>query len=460
VAGVLPAAVLLVVLASLGTVSFIWVAIAIALGIAVSFIWLAAAARELRAHAERVEAVASALEHRNLPPHLVPNDGDALGRAERRLLDAADSVAVEMDALAEQRDELEAILRSMTEAVVVTRRDGTVVLVNGAARAMFGLADDAAVRSRDFVELCRDPRLQGFVAQSMASQGGAVMHAQITIQNPAHYDLDVNAAPVLNTRGDVTAWVLVFHDITRLRVYETVRADFIQNLTHELRTPLSALCGYAETLVQGVDDPATRQRFLGIIERQSRRLGRLIDDLITLSDLERGLTPLRFEPLEVRKVMDDAAELMREQARRDGIAIEIDCPDGLPKLAGDHDRMQQVMLNLLDNAIKYTPREGRVTLSGCAQPGGVNGRAGIAISVTDTGEGIPAADIPRLTERFYRVDRARSRELGGTGLGLAIVKHIVQLHHGSLHIESRVREGTTVTVWIPADQTASGAQAS
>ncbi|MGH7864233.1 MAG: histidine kinase dimerization/phospho-acceptor domain-containing protein, partial [Candidatus Binataceae bacterium] len=324
-AGLVPAAVLLIVLAYAGHVSVIWVLIALALGAAVSVIWLVAAARDLRAHAERVEAVGSALERRMPPPHLVRGNNDELGRAERKLLDAADAVAGEINTLAEQRDELEAILRSMTEAVVVTRRDGSVVLVNGAARKMFGLGSDAAVQGRDFVEFCRDPRLQEFVARSMASLDGAVIRAQIVIQNPEHHDLDVNAAPILRARGEVTAWVLVFHDITRLKSYETVRADFIQNLTHELRTPLSALCGYAETLMAGVDDPATRRRFLSIIDRQSRRLGRLIDDLIALSDLERGLTPLRLEPLDARAVIDEAAELMREQAQRVGIAIEIDC---------------------------------------------------------------------------------------------------------------------------------------
>jgi two-component system phosphate regulon sensor histidine kinase PhoR len=460
-AGLLPAAVLLAVLGARGAVSWGWVIAAIAAGAIGGWIWIAAALKALRGRAERFAAIGEALEQRRSPTHLVTDEADALGRAERQLVDASDAVIDDLNSLTEQRDEFEAILRGMTEAVVVTRPDGAVVLLNRAARTLFALPDEAPVRARDFVELCRDPRLQEFVARSMRSADGGVISAQITIENPAHHDLDVNAAPVRNARGDVTAWVLVFHDITKLRTYETVRADFIENLTHELRTPLSALCGYAETLVRGVDDPATRRRFLTIIERQSRRLARLIDDLITLSDLERGLTPLKFEPLDVRKVLDDAAELMRQEARRAGVALEVECPDGLPKLFADHDRMQQVLLNLLDNAIKYTPREGRVTLRAFERDGGTDGRAGVALAVADTGEGIPAADIPRLTERFYRVDRARSRELGGTGLGLAIVKHIVQLHRGSLQIESKLREGTTVTVWIPAaEQALSPAQAS
>jgi signal transduction histidine kinase len=241
-----------------------------------------------------------------------------------------------------------------------------------------------------------------------------------------------------------------------------LRADFIANLTHELRTPLTALYGYAETLQKGVDDPDTQLRFLGIIERQSRRLARLIDDLVSLSDLERGLTPLNFEPLLPSRILEEAAELMREQATRAGIERVVKCSPDLPDLAIDRDRIHQVMVNLLDNSLKYTPRGGLVTLEARTRLDGVDGAGppfnppGIEFLVADTGEGIPAAAIPRLTERFYRVDRARSRELGGTGLGLAIVKHIVQLHHGTLRIESRLREGTTVTVWLPVSQSAAG----
>jgi two-component system phosphate regulon sensor histidine kinase PhoR len=281
-----------------------------------------------------------------------------------------------------------------------------------------------------------------------------MVSAEFQIQSPAPHYLAANAAPVRTNAGIAAAWVLVFHDITQLKSYETVRADFIANLTHEIRTPLSALCGYAETLVAGVEDRDTQHRFLSIIERQARRLARLIDDLITLSDLERGLSPLRLEPLEVRRVADEAVELMRERAERQGVTLETRYADDVVQAEGDRDRLNQVLINLIDNAIKYTPRDGRVTVevraAHQADSPGKEPREGVELAVADSGEGIPAADIPRLTERFYRVDRARSRELGGTGLGLAIVKHIVQLHHGTLRVESRLREGTTVTVWLPA----------
>jgi two-component system phosphate regulon sensor histidine kinase PhoR len=319
---------------------------------------------------------------------------------------------------------------------------------------MFALDSETDYGGRAFVELCRDPRLQEFVARSMsAGAEGEMVSAEFQIQSPAPHYLSANAGPVRTNGGAAAAWVLVFHDVTQLKSYETVRADFIANLTHEIRTPLSALCGYAETLVAGVEDRDTQRRFLGIIERQSRRLARLIDDLITLSDLERGLSPLRLEPLELCRVAEEAVELMRERAERQGVALETRYADEVAEVDGDRDRLNQVLINLIDNAIKYTPRDGRVTVEVRAArqaEAGKEPREGVELAVADTGEGIPGADIPRLTERFYRVDRARSRELGGTGLGLAIVKHIVQLHRGTLRIESRLREGTTVTIWLPA----------
>jgi len=450
--GLAPAAIFLIVLAATGAASGAWVAVVIVLGLALGAIPATAIGRTLSRRAERLDAVAAALQDRRPPPHLLPDGSDAMGRAERHLLDAADAIVAEVDSLAEQRDEFEAILRSMTEAVVVTGARGEVVLLNGSARRIFALGADTDYRGRPFVELCRDPRLQEFAGRSMRSADNNVMSAEIMIQNPAPLYVSASAAQIRTSRG--AAWVFVFHDITQLKSYETLRADFISNLTHELRTPLSALYGYAETLIQGVDDRETSTRFLGIIERQARRLARLLDDLVSLSDLERGLTPLKIEQLEPLRVLSEAAELMQEQAGRRGLHLEVKCPPGLPKLAGDRDRLHQVMLNLIDNAIKYTPREGRVTVEARAAAGanGANAKPGVALVVADTGEGIPAADIPRLTERFYRVDRARSRELGGTGLGLAIVKHIVQLHHGALRIESKVHEGTTVSVWIPAAQ--------
>jgi len=445
-AGFLPPALALVIIMTTGAHSLAWAFIAIGIGIVAGGASAFAIADSIIGRAERIEALAVALREHRAPGHVIPNDSDIAGRAERSLLQAADTVISEIGALTEQRDELEAILRSMTEAVVLTGARGEVILLNGQARKTFALNADANYQGRDFVELCRDPRLQEFVAGSTGSPNGEITTAEVHIQNPSPRYLAVSAAPVRRASGSGLARLFVFHDITQLKTYETMRADFVANLTHEIRTPLSALYGYAETLEHGVDDPETAKRFLGIIERQAKRLASLVDDLLSLSNLERGLAPLKLEAVAPRAVLEDAAELMRERAERNGVALMIEASDELPPMQADRDKMHQVFLNLIDNAIKYTPRGGRVTLIArvANRP-----TPTLEMIVADTGEGIPAADIPRLTERFYRVDRARSRELGGTGLGLAIVKHIVQLHHGSLGIESRVGEGTTVTVSLP-----------
>ena len=453
----LPAAVTLIALAANGSIWAGWVALTLLIGAVAGLIASLLIVRSWRAHGERLAALVDALERHEPPTHVGASEHDFMSRAEQRLLEAADRIASELDTLEEQRNEFDAILRNMNEAVVVTGAHGEIVLLNGAARRLFALQLEAGYAGRHFIELCRDARLQEFIARATSPDPREVITAEVPIQNPAQRYLEVSAAPVRLAAGGAGR-VFVFHEITRLRAYETVRADFIANLTHELRTPLTALYGYAETLQKGVDDRDTQQRFLGIIERQSRRLARLIDDLISLSDLERGLIPLKLEPLAPSRILEEAAELMREQAIRAGIQLAVKCSPDLPDIAIDRDRIHQVMVNLLDNSLKYTPRGGLVTLEARTRPDGINGAGppanlpGIEFVVADTGEGIPAAAIPRLTERFYRVDRARSRELGGTGLGLAIVKHIVQLHHGVLRIESRLREGTTVTVWLPITQ--------
>ena len=449
-AGFVPPAVALAIMTTSGVFSPRLALAAIVIGAIIGGLsaWAVAGAINLRA--ERIESLATALRTRRQPPHVTADDTDAMGEAERDLIRAAVSVIAEIATLTDQRDELGAILRSMTEAVVVTGARGEVVLLNGQARKTFALNADANYEGRDFIELCRDPRLQDFVTRATRSPSGQTTSDEVRIQNPSPRYLSVSAAPVKRGNGTGMAWLFVFHDITQIKTYETMRADFIANLTHEIRTPLSALYGYAETLAHGVEDKETERRFLGIIERQAKRLARLVDDLLSLSDLERGLAHLKMENLAPGSVIEEAAELMREQAERVGVALSLSVVAELPAIRGDRDKMHQVLVNLLDNAIKYTPRGGKVNLQARLASAAANGVGRIEMIVADSGEGIPAADIPRLTERFYRVDRARSRELGGTGLGLAIVKHIVQLHQGTLHIASRIGEGTTVTISLPS----------
>ena len=237
--------------------------------------------------------------------------------------------------------------------------------------------------------------------------------------------------------------MLVLHDVTELRRLEVIRRDFVANVSHELRTPLTAIKGYAETLLGPAgDERETARRFLAVIDRHSERLGRLIDDLLTLSDLELGRTPLRSARVGVGPAIDDVLQILAEpRGAARASASSAQSRPACRRVHADGDRLRQVLINLVDNAIKYTPAGGQRRCVR-AVPRPAPEHAGmVEIAIEDTGIGIPAQDLPRLTERFFRVDKARSRELGGTGLGLAIVKHIVQAHGGSLAIASTLGQG-------------------
>jgi two-component system phosphate regulon sensor histidine kinase PhoR len=257
----------------------------------------------------------------------------------------------------------------------------------------------------------------------------------------------VNGARLCGADEQPFGFVLVLHDVTELRRLEVVRRDFVANVSHELRTPLTAIKGYAETLLGPAGaDSDTRGRFLSVIDRHSERLGRLIDDLLALSDLELGRTPLRLGTVAVAPAVDDVLQVLGDAAERAGVELAGDVATDIPAVEADADRFRQVLINLVDNAIKYTPDGGRVVVRAAAANGAHGGM--VEVAVEDTGIGIPRT-ISRLTERFFRVDKGRSRALGGTGLGLAIVKHIVQAHGGDLEITSAVGRGTAVRVFLP-----------
>ena len=217
------------------------------------------------------------------------------------------------------------------------------------------------------------------------------------------------------------------------------------NVSHELRTPLTAIHGYVETLLGGaLEEPENARKFLEIVHRQTERLGRLINDLTDLSNIELGKASLHLAPTRLDEVVDSVLGVIAPRARAGEVTVRTEVPATLPLVKADHDRLAQILINLVDNAVKYTPDRGVVTVRGSEAPGKT-----VSVSVEDTGVGIPSADLPRITERFYRVDKARSRELAGTGLGLAIVKHLVLAHGGELHIESEIGRGTTVRFTLP-----------
>jgi two-component system phosphate regulon sensor histidine kinase PhoR len=406
--------------------------------------------RRTQRRIQRLVAFASKLATGEPPPYLAPERPDELGLLEARLAEMTRRVDGTISDLRVERERLEAILRGMVEGVLVTDLAGTVVLLNARARELLGLAPDASPAGRPLVALTRDPALGELMRELAAGASIASRDVTLSAGTGLGPTLQVNAARLRGADGAAFGFVLVLHDVTELRRLEVIRRDFVANVSHELRTPLTAIKGYAETLLgEAGDDRDTAQRFLAIIDRHSERLGRLIDDLLTLSDLELGRTPMRLMPVAIGPAVDDVLQIFAEPVARAGVRVEAQIAPGLLPVLADGDRLRQVLINLVDNAVKYTPAGGRVLVR--AVPATGDEQAGmVEVAVEDSGVGIPAQDLPRLTERFFRVDKARSRELGGTGLGLAIVKHIVQAHGGSLAISSALGQGTTVRVFFQA----------
>lgn len=355
------------------------------------------------------------------------------------LNEMAGRIEEQMHKLSSEQQRLAAILRGMGEGVMVTDTRGTVMLINPACRRQFGLQGD--VEGRPLVEVCRHPDLlQAFEEQR---ESGHEISCEITI--PAtNLVLRAHWVPLSGDNGK-RGTVAVFHDISDLKRVETMRRDFVANVSHELRTPVAVIKGYAETLLDGtLEESSDRsRRFVEVIVSHAERLTNLINDILTLSKLEAKDASLTLHPLDLCGTVRKALMLMEDHARTKGVKLSAVCPEGLPKVLADQGQLEQVLLNLLDNAIKYTPDGGDVAIEASTSQGRLQ------ISVSDTGIGIPSKDLPRIFERFYRVDEGRSREQGGTGLGLSIVKHIVQLHGGEITVTSEAGKGSRFMVTLP-----------
>jgi len=327
------------------------------------------------------------------------------------------------------------------------------VFLNRAFSEILNL-DAAGGEGRPLIEVVRHSELLGLIRKALRGEEG--LQTDIATGIVQHRSFSVTAAPVKALEAgpsggtDSTAAekpsgaVVVLHDVTELRRLERVRQDFVANVSHEFKTPLTAIQGFAETLLAGaLDDPNNNRRFLEIIRNHAARLARLTDDLLKLARIEAGKLEVQFSPVGLTELIEGCAETTLLKASRKQITLEIENPPGLPAVWGDASLLREVLQNLLDNAIQYTPEGGQIRVRAVAAA-----REAV-ISVSDTGIGIPLADQERIFERFYRVDAARSREAGGTGLGLSIAKHIVEAHGGRLWVESTVGRGSSFSFSIP-----------
>jgi two-component system phosphate regulon sensor histidine kinase PhoR len=341
-----------------------------------------------------------------------------------------------------QSQQTAALFDRMVEGLIVVDAGGRIRLANRAAATLFGFETPAG--GKTILEATRNHEVAA-VAARLDKEPEVLGHELRIDSIDTPRFLQVNALALRDSAGASDGAIIVFHDLTRLRQLEGVRQEFVANVSHELRTPLSLIKSATETLIDGAkDDPASLTRFLQIIDKHSNRLALLIDDLLLLSTLDSGVLRLNKQPLAIKSTVQEAIDDLRQRALTRDVTLENLVPAGLIVLA-DNDRMRQVISNLVDNAIKYGRPGGTTKVGGRALE---DGR--IEVSVADDGPGIPFDAQARIFERFYRVDKARSREQGGTGLGLAIVKHVIQAHGGEVRLTSDASTGSIFILTLPA----------
>jgi two-component system phosphate regulon sensor histidine kinase PhoR len=417
----------------------IWGAIvAAALALLLGFVFMRTIIRPL----ENLEHGLERLERGEFGARVEPATDDEIGHLARTLNRVQERLEQTIDGLRAQRNQREAILSSMVEGLVAVDGEDRVLMVNAAAREFLGIGATTC-EGKPLLELVRIPQLVQFVES--VRQSTQPLRVELAVRDVNARWLELHGAPLRISENGPRGAVVVFNDVTRLRKLEEVRKEFVANVSHELKTPVTSIKGFLETLIEGgaLEEPESARRFLSIIARQSDRLAAIIDDLLYLSRLEYEEKPIALQPVDLEGVIERSVANFEHAAQARGIdlTLRVEAPHRM--VMGDGSLLARAVDNLVDNAIKYSPPGRRVEVALRATP------AEVLLQVTDQGIGIPEEVLPRLSERFYRVDTARSREMGGTGLGLAIVKHIARVHSGMLLIESKLGEGSRFTIRLP-----------
>lgn len=418
-----------------------WILLAAVIGLVIALIrfW-----RDWRRPWRDIEAIIGHIgEGRKPRTFLVPGAEEPrrVGLALEQLFDRQR----ELDSrIAENAAGTRTIFSAMQDGLLVVDTQHRITLLNETCRALFRVAADYV--GQPLLEVMRQPDIDRLIGQALST--GAAQQCELTVHDPNDSSarrMELGAVLMKNDAGVATGVVVLFHDVTRLREADEIRRDFVANVSHELRTPLSILRGYIETLL---DSPATSRdelkRILGVMERHSKRLALLVDDLLTLAEMESSDARLTLSNVRIDDLFLTVSRDWEKRIAEKQLKIAVNLMPGVSMIRADETRLQEILYNLLDNAVKYSSPGDEIRLS--AEQNGEF----VILNVSDTGIGIGKEDLPRIFERFYRVDKARSRELGGTGLGLAIVKHIAQLHGGKVEAESELENGTTIRVYLPA----------
>lgn len=359
-----------------------------------------------------------------------------------KLVQEYNRLGIELDKkinnLVEEKNKLSAILNSMNEGVIATDANKNILMMNPRACDMFNVNCDD-IEGKNFINQIRDYKFNEYLSKVL--EEGSSYSTEMTFKKPEKIHLDCNFQTVLDNSGNIIGAVIVLIDVTRIKKLEEMRKDFVANVSHELKTPLTSIKGYADTIVDNeIKDYDTIKKFVGVISKETTRLNLLINDLLELSELEADYFDLKPENLD--GILEKPLRLLASEAEKKEIEIINQFEEDLPLVKINKPQIENLMINLIDNAIKYTPSNGKIYLRAYEKANKVY------IEVEDTGLGIPKEDQDRIFERFYRVDKARSKEVGGTGIGLSIVKHIVKGHDSEIEVESEVGVGTTFKFYL------------
>lgn len=394
---------------------------------------------------EHITLVANRISGLDYDARVVLDRNDEIGQLGQAINGMADSLQQQLKQIHDNEDLMQSVLSNMTGGLLMVDSDGTVVLINRAAERILHMKQDQIVGKKYHI-LKRNYEFMKFVEEGLNHK--EYIREERHVYDPEEFILQFDGVPMFEDQGGYRGMLFLLQDVTDIRRLEAMRSEFVANVSHELKTPIAAVKGFAETLLAGgVDDEDTKRSFLQIIHDEGDRLNRLIGDILELSKIESKRALLEYAPVDLKELFDSINEVLLPAASKKSIQMH----QGVQKhlyIEGDEDRLRQIFMNLLSNAISYTLEGGRVKVEAEIVNSGEEDEK-VRITVSDTGMGIPKKDLPRIFERFYRVDKARSRSSGGTGLGLSIVKHLVELHNGTIRVESKVGEGSAFTVELP-----------
>lgn len=401
-------------------------------------------AASLTSPLEKITSVARRITRQDFDARVQLNRKDEIGQLSLAINAMADSLQTQLKTIRDNEDLLQSVLNNMTGGIVMFSNDGTIALVNRAAEEMLGVKADY-VTGKSYRELRQHYELTKLIEEGLEHRTN--FREERSLYFPVESIVRLDGVTMMQDDGSYRGMLFLLQDVTDIRRLEGMRSEFVANVSHELKTPLAAVKGFAETLLGGVEDEKTSRSFLQIIYDESERLNRLIRDILELSKIESKRIATEYSPIHLSTFFESLIEFMKPAADKKQISLLTQVPEEL-FMEGDEDKLRQIFTNLLSNAINYTQEGGRVQLIVREKQVKEHGDT-VEFIVQDSGIGIPKKDLPRIFERFYRVNKSRSRSSGGTGLGLSIVKHLVDLHHGSIKVESELGLGSSFIIELP-----------